>query len=450
MHSPSKARKDYDNSVVTIFSLVASHKKVDLGTVAHLANGASGLPQHRLALNLKGLVLLSTCNRLEIYGELRWLAGLDQQALQAEVDRAAQAIFRLLAQQSALSYEVVAQSFEVFTNQDAAQHLFTVATGLESAVVGEREITGQVRRAIGQAQEAGQASGNLVRLFDHASQTARQVGQQTLLGSRGRSVVSVALDLADELAEQSWPQRRVLIFGSGAYAGATVAALRERGCSNISVYSRSGRANTFADKRAITPVAPADFEQAFAAADVVVGCSGSSRPLQPAEIPEGRRVILDLALSRDFSTEVADLPDVDLITLESVRLAAPSETDDSIKLARIIVDKASAEFAIKAKVRHIDTAIVALREHTLSVLDSELEKVRHQYGCGAAADQVELAMRRMVKSLLHTPTVRARTLAQEGREAEYVSALEALYGIEVESSEASEKEPDDFRQADAS
>ena len=84
--------------------------------------------------------------------------------------------------------------------------------------------------------------------------------------------------------------------------------------------------------------------------------------------------------------------------------------------------------------RTIDSAIVALRSHTLDVLDSELEKVRNQFGCGAATEQFELAMRRMVKSLLHTPTVRAKKLASEGRAEDYVQALETLYGIQVEDS----------------
>lgn len=155
-----------------------------------------------------------------------------------------------------------------------------------------------------------------------------------------------------------------------------------------------------------------------------------------------------MALTRDFAPEVADLPEIELITLESVRLAAPEETNNSVELARTIVDSALQEFASKEKARTIDAAIVALREHTMSILDSELEKVRGHFGCGGAADQVEFAMRRMVKSLLHTPTVRARSLAKEGRETDYIAALEALYGIEVSPSQ--DKEAVDFPQADAS
>ena len=172
--------------------------------------------------------------------------------------------------------------------------------------------------------------------------------------------------------------------------------------------------------------------QAMAEADLIIGCSGGSAPLQPEQIPAGHHTILDLALSRDFDPSVADLPNVELITLESVRLAAPEETEEAVSTALRIVESELAAFLSRQRARAIDSAIVALRSHTMAVLDSELEKTRNQFGCGAAAEQLEIAMRRMVKSLLHTPTVRAKMLAAQGRTDEYVHALEVLYGIQVE------------------
>lgn len=425
---------------MTIFSLVASHRTVDLRTVADLASGAQLLNPDSLTEKVSGMVILPTCNRLEIYGEYDSGSGATTQKIELDVNRVATAIFTQLATLSNLPFDVVESSFEVLYNEQVTHHLFTVASGLESAVVGESEITGQVRRAITTAHENGVASGNLVRLFDQAANTAKRVGQQTMLRSRGRSIVSVALDLADEVAEGQWSERRALIFGTGSYAGATVAALTRRDCTNISVFSYSNRAATFADKRGITPIQPENLPQALAEADIIIGCSGSSTPLAASAIPAGKHIILDLALSRDIAPEVADLPNVELITLESVRLAAPQETDRAVTLARSIVDSAAAEYSVKEKARTVDAAIVALREHTMSILDSELDKVRNQFGCGAAADQMEFAMRRMVKSLLHTPTVRARTLAQEGREDEYIAALDALYGIAVEAEHPSEQD----------
>ncbi|MFW0111722.1 glutamyl-tRNA reductase [Rothia sp. CCM 9417] len=431
---------------MTIFSLVASHRSVDLTTVAFLSEGVEKIQRNLEKTGVRGEVILSTCNRLELYAEIPSKPGATEQNISNDVITVAERIFELIARGSGLSYDIVENSFDILVNADAAHHLFTVASGLESAVVGEREITGQVRRALTLAQDKGRATGNLVRLFDHGAQTARKVGQRTLLGSRGRSIVSVALDMADEVAEKSWQDRRVLVFGTGAYAGATVAALHSRGTSDIWIYSRSHRAATFADKRGVFAVPHGQLHEQMRKADIIIGCSGGASPMLPIEIPEGKRVILDLALTRDFAPEVADLPQVELITLESVRLAAPEETVESVNTARTIVDEEAAEFSVKEKARSVDAAIVALRQHTMSVLDAEVAKVHNQYGCTAATEQLELAMRRMVKSLLHTPTVRARELARDGRTDEYVAALEALYGIEVQENSADEVSP----QTDAS
>lgn len=414
---------------------MASHHTVDLTTVAALSAGASGVPDVLAGdmarqLGVKGAVVLATCNRLEMYVQLH---------VSAHVHMVRELIADSIARTSGLDKELVDSSFDVYADDEAARHLLTVASGLESAVVGEREITGQVRRALAAAQAKAQEDGvplpgELVQLFEHAAHTARQVGQHTALGAQGRSIVSVALDLADEVAEKDWSTRRALIFGTGAYAGATIAALRERGCTDIWVNSRSGRAAEFAAKREVSAVPVDGMEQAMASADVIIGCSGGSDPLLPEQIPGGHHTILDLALSRDFAPSVADLPNVELITLESVRLAAPEETEESVATARRIVESELAAFLSRQRSRTIDSAIVALRSHTMDVLDSELEKVRSQFGCGAATEQFELAMRRMVKSLLHTPTVRAKKLAAEGRTEDYVQALETLYGIQVEDS----------------
>ncbi|WP_178945540.1 glutamyl-tRNA reductase [Kocuria sp. TGY1127_2] len=409
---------------MVLFSLVSSHKNVDLNTVAQLSTGVGAL-KHTLVDEgpLSGLVTLSTCNRLELYGEApthRDGVGPSLEAIMDEISEAAE-----------LDPSFVRGSFEVFYDEDAASHLFTVVSGLESAVVGEREITGQVRRALVNAREEGSASGELIRLFEAAARTARTVGTQTALGERGRSIVSVALDLAEEVTPIPWQQARTLVFGTGAYAGATMAALSARGCENVFVYSASGRAGEFTAKRGGIPVNDENLSATMSSADVIIGCSGGSVPFSSETFPEGNRIVVDLALTRDFDPSIADLDGVELITLESVRLAAPEETNESVSAAREIVDRSTREFRAHRNQQNVDAAIVALRRHTMEVLDAEMDKVRHQYGCGAQADQLEFAMRRMMHSLLHTPMVKARKLAAEGREQEFMDAIEALYDISV-------------------
>lgn len=418
-------------NAVVLLSLVATHSDLDLETVARLSAGSSEVAANVLADGkpVSGAVVLATCNRVEFYCETG--AGTD-------VEAARSAVVAEIARQSGLDEQLVSRSFTTNTGPDVARHLFSVGAGLDSAVIGEREIAGQVRRALNVAQQAGTASGALVRLFQTASRTAKDVGAQTALGGRGLSIVSVALELATDLAEdRDWSGKNVVVFGTGAYAGATMALLRERSCANVAVYSSSGRARTFTATRGGTPLTEETLPAALAAADVVIGCSGSDQQVSAERVEEVRRgtdkplIIIDLALTHDFEPGVGDLDGVDLITLESVRLAAPEEQAESVHQAAEIVTHAARAFEEEQQARTIDTAIVALRRHTMAVLETELEKVRSQHGCTGPAQEVEFAMRRMVKQLLHLPTVRARELAADGRQHEYIAALEALYGISL-------------------
>jgi glutamyl-tRNA reductase len=177
----------------------------------------------------------------------------------------------------------------------------------------------------------------------------------------------------------------------------------------------------------------------------MIGCSGSDTRVEAAELAEVRAgstrplIAIDLALTHDFDPAVGELDGVELLTLESVRLAAPEEQAESLAQASSIVSSAAAAFEQEREARSVDSAIVALRRHTMNVLDAEMEKVRARHGCTAAAEEVEFALRRMVKQLLHVPTVRARELAANGQQDDYVAALETLYGITVEQPAAAPK-----------
>ena len=416
---------------MVLLSLVATHSNVDLETVARLSVGAPQVPSIALAgdRTVSGAVVLATCNRFEIYAET---------PSEDDVEAARSAIVATISEYSGISEHSVSASFETHTGLEVAEHLFAVGAGLDSAVIGEREIAGQVRRALVDAQGSGAASSGLVRLFQAASRAAKEVGAQTALGSRGRSIVSVALELSGDVSEDpTWSGKSVVLFGTGAYAGAAMAALKDRGCSDITVFSSSGRAEAFVATRGGTAVTAADLPGAMQRADVVIGCSGSDARIDAADIARVRKgterplVIIDLALSHDFDPAVGFLDDVELITLESVRVAAPEEQADALAQAGDLVREAARLFEEQQSTRAMNAAIVALRQHTQTVLDAEMKRVRAQHGCTAAAEEVEFALRRMVRQLLHVPTVRARELAAEGRQLEYTAALEALYGIDV-------------------
>lgn len=416
---------------MVLLSLVASHSDIDLETVAKISADASQVASVVLASAspIAGAITLATCNRYEIYCEVPQFE---------DVSAARSEVITQISASTGLSETTISTALVSKTETEVIEHLFTVGAGLDSAVIGEREIAGQVRRALNEAQTAGTATGSLVRLFQSASRTAKDVGSRTSLGSRGLSVVSVALDLATDLStETNWSSKKIVIFGTGAYAGATMSLLRERAAHNVSVFSSSGRAEAFVASRGGSPLDEATLDTALADADVIIGCSGSDHRLMAADIASLDRrgnplIAIDLALTNDFDPEIGALDTVELINLESVRMAAPEEQSASLRHARSIVLDAAQAFAAEQRERAADAAIVALRRHTQTVLEAEVQKVRAQHGCTAAADEVELAMRRMMRQLLHVPTVRARELAADGRAGEYIDALETLYGLEVQ------------------
>lgn len=428
---------------MTLFSLVASHTDLDLDTVAQLSNGTDEVASVIPASTAHGAVVLATCNRVEIYAEA---------PDEGSVERARQELLQAVSRGSGLPEEAVTSSFRTLAGDAAVRHLFEVGAGLKSAVVGEREIAGQVRRALGSAQESGTTTGSLTKLFESATRTAKEVGTHTALGAAGRSIVSVALDLATSMragtsvvgAQRFWQDANILLIGTGAYAGTTLAQLADRGAVNVGVHSSSGRAEAFVADRGGWALALGGekIHGAIAEADVIIGCSGGDRRLEAETLQrlrEGvtsRLTVLDLALTHDFDPAIADLPGVDLITLESVKMAAPEGQQAALTAAARLVDGAVDGFLQERRARSANEAIVALRRHTHQVLESEMERVRSRHGCTAAADEVEFALRRMVRQILHEPTVRAKDLAAQGRLDEYENALNVIFGLDVSPTDA--------------
>ena len=428
-----------------IFALVASHRTAGLDFLARLGSGSRRITPTAVAGSpgVSGAVVLATCNRFEVYFEPA--AGSDAGA-------AREGVISVISSCSGVSEGELSGSLEFLTGHDMTEHLFSVGAGLDSAVVGEREIAGQLRRALAAAQETGTAGGGLIRLFQAASRASREVGAMTKLGDAGRSMVSVALDLAAaKLGRGGTAGLSVVVVGTGAYAGSTLALLAAGHCSNVSVFSWSGRAEAFAGARGAAPLSQADLPAAIRNADVVIGCSGRGSRLGTGQLSawrkgtQGRLVVVDLALSRDFEPETGNVPGIDLITLEDVRLASPREHSAVVQEATVLVRQASLRFEEERRARQMDSAIVALRGHMQQVLAGEMERIRNQHACPATAEAVEFAVRRVVRQLMHVPTARARELAASGRHGDYTAALEALYGLHIEPADSLEPADPDLR-----
>ncbi len=415
---------------MVLVSLSASHHDLDLATLERLSVGADGVARAVLSGGrpVRGAVVLATCNRFEVYVDV-----VDAEELSSAVDR----VIETVEAASAADEDEVRGALRLRTGTDVARHLFAVAAGLDSMVVGEREIAGQVRRAFGQAQEHAAATRDLERLFANAARASRTVEAHAALGALGRSIVSVALDLA-EARLPAWDRVRVLLIGTGSYAGVTRAALRARGCRDVAAYSASGRAEEFALARDVRAVPVDGLGAALAAADLVIACSGSLTPvLRVADVEAARTagsepsgsslVVVDLSLQRDVDPAVAGMPGVHLIDLATVRDQAPDLRDEQVARATAIVETAAEQFEGALAERAIDHAVVAMREHVQAAVEAEIARLP---AGNVPVAQVERALRRLGATLLHTPSVRARDAARAGLVEEYLMALRLLHGIE--------------------
>ena len=373
--------------------------------------------------DVRGGVLLATCNRFEAYLDTDDEGGAGADALidfataTAGVDR------------DELSGLAVRRE-----EADIAGHLFSVSSGLESLVVGEAEIAGQVSRALEAARGLGTTTPDLERLFQRASRTSSAVQQHTRVGTAGRNIVRLALDLAASRVTD-WATTRVLLIGTGTYARATLAALRDRGVREIAVYSPSGRALLFARREGVVAVDRADLPHRLALADVVLSCSIATTPILDADklrraraVVEqpARQLVVDLGMPRNVEPDVAQLPDVELLDLETIGKHAPLPELQATDDARALIAEAVAEYGADQRATAVTPAVVAYRAHVFDLVDQELERLRRR---GEATESVERAMRHLAGVLVHTPSARARSLAASGQAERFADAVETLYGL---------------------
>lgn len=376
-----------------------------------------------------GSVVLATCNRFEAYLDV-------DEPLTAALAVSVETVIDAVSTATGIDADELRASSTIKCGTDVAEHLFSVSSGLESVVVGEGEIAGQVRRALDAARSRGTVSSDLERLFQVASRTSRGVKNRTGITSAGRSVVRLALDMCESRITD-WAATRVLLVGTGAYAGASLAALRDRGVTNVRVYSRTGRALRFATGHDIEAVPADGLVEAVAASDVVLTCSVAPTVILDARtvtmanaIPGAleRRLIVDLGLPRNVEEAVALIDGAELLDLETISKHAPLAELNATDEARALVDEAVAEYRAQSAEQAVTPALVALRKHVFDVLDSEIAWARRR---GDASEKTEEALRHLAGVLLHTPSMRARTLARKGDADAFIEGAGALFGIEI-------------------
>ena len=404
------------NIRVVLLCLTANHRNASLDILERLSVGAPAATRALVDDEqfVAGAVVLATCNRFEAYLDLDEPPAGDEAA-------AVESVVEALAAASSIPIENLRSSVTVHQGPDVAAHLFAVTSGLESVVVGEDEISGQVRRALDAARTDGMTSRELERLFQKATHTSRGVRSRTRRGGTHRSLVRLALELASSRIAD-WSAARVLIVGTGRYAANTVDAVRARGGVDLHVFSPSGRAAAFAAKHGL--IAAESFPDAAAAAQVVITCTSAAVVHADAFQPGRRVLVIDLGLPRNVDPEVGRVDGVELLDLETIRLHAPLEEFSAHADARAIVGDAATDFAAD---RAAGPAITALRRDVLKHVEEEVARARAR----GAGDETEAALRHLAGVLLHRPSVRIRELAAEGRIDEVEAALEMLHGLDV-------------------
>ncbi len=372
--------------------------------------------------------VVSTCNRLEVYASVdRFHAGVE--SLTGLLERHTGVPAAELVPHLAVSYEGA-----------AVRHLFSVAAGLESVVVGEPQITGQVRTALRHGQDGETVGTVLNDVFQQALRVGRSVRARTGIDQAGQSMLAVALDLAGPLPSAA----RVVVLGAGSLAGLAAATVRRRGAGSLVIANRSPeRAAATARLHGGVPLALADtggLVDALRWADLLVACTGAPHVVLSAAVVAAARAgsgrplaVLDLALPHDVDPAVAELPGVRVVDLTAVAGSGLGRRrDDEVGLARDLVDAEALRFEERDVGRSTQPAVVALRRMAAGVVDTELERLDARLPQLSDPDRAEVArtVRRVVDKLLHQPSVRVRELAGGADGLDYAVALRELFALD--------------------
>ncbi|MBK0330763.1 glutamyl-tRNA reductase [Brachybacterium sp. MASK1Z-5] len=406
----------------------ATHEHLDLGVLDVLTRDAADLPEVIENLNadggpLDGWVVMSTCNRLEVY--------LDTQRFHDGLELVVEAV----SETSGLDAELVSVCFETAMGAPVAEHLYEVTAGLRSVVLGEAEIAGQVRAAFDAARGAGHTTAQLNDLFQIGFRFAKRVASRTPVGAAGRSGVAIALDHAVGLIGPL-QDKDVLVIGTGAYARLGVADLTRRGAGRVRVHSGSGRALGFAERHGIEAIRADQLGTAIREADLVLACSGRGTSLFPDHFRDvGPTLILDLALHSDLHPLVRHLNDVQVLDLSDLTIEIDEEAAPVLEAARQIIADGVAQFTARQEYRRVDPAMAALRRSLGEATDSEVARLRRG-GKGEEADDVERSIRRILAKVMHSPTARARELAEQGDADKFVQAFHTIFGVDLGEADA--------------
>lgn len=438
-----------------------SHRSAPVGVLERaavsVADAGKVLGQLLEREHVAEALLLSTCNRVEIYA----VVGTFHGGLADITD--------VLAHQSATALDELSEHLYVRYGPAGVEHLFSVAAGLDSMVVGEPQILGQLRTAYAGAEQAGTIGRTLHEVVQQALRVGKRVHTETGIDAAGASVVSEALAAAavaltdagadlDEagpddrgLAAAGLVGRRALVLGAGSLGGLAAAQLRRAGVAQIVVANRThhsaARLAALCEAEG-TPAHAVGLESVSAvlpAVDVVICCTGASHVMLSVEqITEARGhrrlVVCDLGLPRNVEPGVGELPGVTLLDLTTVgrRLEHRGTASAALSAARRLVAEEVRAYLVAQRTVEVIPTVAALRRRAAEVVDAELLRLDGRLPGLDAAVRHELTrtVHRVVDKLLHTPTVRIKQLAEAGGGQAYADALRELFELDPQAAAA--------------
>lgn len=410
-------------------------------------------------------MVLSTCNRVEVYAAVsRFHAGVE-------------AVSELFARHCAVSLDELASYLYVHYEDRAVQHLFCVACGLDSMVVGETQILGQVRAAFRQAQQAGTAGRSLEGVVQRGLRAGKRAHTETGIDRTGSSLVSVGLGIVGrELSGLGG--RCVLVLGAGSMSALAVTTAARAGADIVVANRTPGRGRQLARSVGGRAVALTELDTEMRRADVVVSCTGAAEAVISAELAsavmQARRgagaegetrerggagappplFLLDLALPRDVDREAGELLGVTLVDLEALQARTgadvPSAADagagadtgtgsgNDLERVRGIVTEEVTAYLGEQRAAEVAPTVTALRSKASEVVEAELARLpdRLPQLDEHAQEEVAHAVRRVVGKLLHAPTVRVKELASSPGGDTYATALRELFDLDPQAPEA--------------
>ena len=444
-----RSRCDYlrirGDEAMSVLLFGVSHRSAPVSVLEQLSTAESDQAKIVEELLRSSLVtaamILSTCNRVEIYAVVEAFHG------------GLSVIGQVLSEHSGMSLNDLTKYAYVRYAEAAVEHLFAVASGLDSAVVGEQQVLGQVRRAYAAAEANHTVGRTLHELSQRALSVGKRVHSETGIDAAGASVVSVALGMA-ETKLGSLAGRTAVVIGAGSMGSLSAKHLVHAGIERVHVVNRSlprarRLAHSIRDQSVAADAYPLDhIAGVLGDADVVVSCTGAVRPV--VSLADAHRglmgrsereelVICDLGMPRDVDPAIAGLPgvfvvDMDRIQREPSARAAASDAE----AARSIVAAEVANYLAGQRMAEVTPTVTALRQRAADVVEAELLRLDNRLpGLDAVhRDEVAKTVRRVVDKLLHAPTVRVKQLARAPGGDSYAEALRELFELDQQAVDA--------------